>query len=551
MRLRSAPHRAAWLVAALCALGLSSAPAAAELKVTVSRNTTGKWQSVGITVTDPRGGLDAQPGPISVTMADGRDRRQTIYLQPTGKAGVWTGRFTPVSSGRFTGTAVLERTHDRDLGLVPLVRVSPSKARGFIRKHPTSKRALQYANGGTLFPIPVRLHGEDLLRDLNWHQEIARLRAHDVNFLEIPVAWPEELDAADREKLLRSVDRLLVEAEQTGRLAVVLRLLPPNDVTSTGAKSYREQLERWGRRWAYSPALAAWFVAGATGRVAADERASFVRAIRGADTYHHLVGVPASGEAGAGADLSVALLDWQRPVNRYSLLEVEPKDGDPEPLPGEDTWQSLVLGGVGLPIREYRPGTSTGEELLTRTGLLAKAAGKVPYQSPAAPVIGLLPADEPGSFCKYGKAYVGWVAASGDHSFPLPRLATGRYELLLWDPGKDRFLDQTVLRFDGASRRMRLPETLSAAYLLLRPTNRAASSTGAPKPAHAAAPAPRKVAAPKPATRTGTKVSSGSRRVTSPSRTSRRVTPRASKAKAAPVKRSSSRTRSSRRSRRR
>jgi hypothetical protein len=96
------------------------------------------------------------------------------------------------------------------------------------------------------------------------------------------------------------------------------------------------------------------------------------------------------------------------------------------------------------------------------------------------PVRGVLPPDAPGSYCRYGKAYAGWVAADGEHSFPLPKLPTGSYELLLWDPQNDRFFNQTVIRFDGAERRMRLPDTLPAAYLLLRPTSRAAGVSSQP-----------------------------------------------------------------------
>jgi hypothetical protein len=489
-------------LAALLALG--ARPARAELRVRVSKPVTGKWQSVGITVTDPRQGLDAKPGPIAVTMADGRDRRQTIYLQPTGRAGEWTGRYTPVSTGRFTGTAVLEREHDKDIGLVPLVRVRPSNARGFVRRHPRSRRALQYSNGDTLFPIAVRLSAEDLVRVPDWHAEVVRLRAHDVNFVEVPVSWPEALPEGDREQALLAVDRLLVEAERTGRLAVLLRLEAPDDVAGTGADSYREQLGRWTRRWAYSPAVAAWYVAGAGGTVDAETRASFVRAVRQVDAYNHLVAIDATRDAVGVGDLTVAPLEWQRPSNRYSLLESQRETDTTAPLPGEDTWQSLVVGGVGLPIQPYHPGTPEGETALRKIAQLARAAGKVPYQTIATPVTGLVTADTPGSFYRYGKAVVGWVAPDGEHTFALPRLSAGRYQLLLWDPERDRFLDDSVLRFDGTPRRMKLPDTLSAVYFMLRPAagGRTVAPpmrvTAAPRPAPVAAPAPKPKAKPKP-----------------------------------------------------
>lgn len=457
------------LIAALLTLGVQ--PARAELRVRVSKPITGKWQSVGITVIDPRQGLDAKPGPVAVTMADGRDRRQTIYLQPTAQAGRWSGRYTPISTGRFTGTAVLEREHDKDVGLVPLIRVRNSGARGFVRRHPRSRRALRYSNGDTLFPIALRISSEDLLRVPDWHAEVARMRAHDVNFLEVPVSWPEELPAEERERALTAVDRLLVEAERSGRLAVLLRLEAPEDVAGTGSDPYRAQLVQWTRRWAYSPALAAWYVVGASSTVSPEQRAGFVRAVREVDPYNHLIAVPAAGEDPAPADLTVAPQQWQRPSNRFALLEADSESGSPAPLPGENTWQSLVTGGIGLPIQPYRPGTPEGDTTLRRTAQLARAAGKVPYQTAASPVIGLVPADTPGSFYRYGKAVVGWIAPDGEHSFALPRLSAGRYQLLLWDPERDRFLDNSVLQFDGTQRHMKLPDMLSAVYFMLRPAS--------------------------------------------------------------------------------
>lgn len=459
----------AGVVATLFTLGLQ--PARAELRVRVSKPITGKWQSVGITVIDPRQGLDAKPGPVAVTMADGRDRRQTIYLQPTAQAGRWSGRYTPISTGRYTGTAVLEREHDKDIGLVPLIRVRNSGARGFVRRHPRSRRALRYSNGDTLFPIALRISSEDLLRVPDWHAEVVRMRAHDVNFLEVPVSWPEELPAEERQRALTAVDRLLVEAERSGRLAVLLRLEAPEDVAGTGSDPYRAQLVQWTRRWAYSPALAAWYVAGASSAVSPEQRTAFVRAVREVDPYNHLIAVPLTGEDPAPADLTVAPQQWQRPSNRFALLEADSESASPAPLPGENTWQSLVTGGIGLPIQPYQPGTPEGEATLRRTAQLARAAGKVPYQTAASPVTGLVPADTPGSFYRYGKAVVGWIAPDGEHSFALPRLASGRYQLLLWDPERDRFLDNSVLQFDGTQRHMKLPDTLSAVYFMLRPSS--------------------------------------------------------------------------------
>ena len=175
-------------------------PAHAELTVRVSRTVTGRYESVGITVTDPIGGLDAKPGPITVTMADSADRRQTLYLEPTGRPGEWAGRFTPMRTGRYTGTALLERGEERELGLVPLVRVRPSRHPGFLSLDRTQNRTLRFTGGRTLFPIGVRLDAADLRSGINWRTELARLGAAGVIFLGLPVVWPETQSPAARRR---------------------------------------------------------------------------------------------------------------------------------------------------------------------------------------------------------------------------------------------------------------------------------------------------------------------------------------------------------------
>ncbi|MGV3720772.1 MAG: hypothetical protein ACO1SX_07665, partial [Actinomycetota bacterium] len=100
---------------------------------------------------------------------------------------------------------------------------------------------------------------------------------------------------------------------------------------------------------------------------------------------------------------------------------------------------------------------------------IAQAAGKVPFQSAATPQPGILPADSPGAYCRYGAVFAGWAAVDTAQPLPLPRLAAGRYELLLWDPAGNRFLADAVLRFDSSKRQIRVPETLDAVYFLLRP----------------------------------------------------------------------------------
>jgi hypothetical protein len=489
--------RSAWPAAAAIAFGLLLArPAAAELRVRVSRSVTGRWESVGITVHDPRGGLDAKPGPLTVTMADNRDRRQSIFLEPGAHPGEWSGRFTPLTTGRFTGTAVLERKEEKDIGLVPLVRVTASHRRGFVHLHPHSRRALRYSDGGTLFPIGVRLTPDDLTAHSDWKAEIARLRAHDVNFVELPVPWMEERAAADA--FQRSVDAFLVAAEQTGRLAVLLRLEAPADAATAGQTAYREHLERAVRRWSYSPAVAAWYVTAAGPDAPAAQRAELLRVVRAADAYHHLVAVPSdSPTPGAGADIGVGTWNWQRPANQFAFLEVPDRTAGPTPLPGESSWQMLVLGGVGLPLWPYRPGAPDALPFLQRIGRLAKVAGTVPYQTGAAPISGVIPVDTPGSFCRYGGVYVGWLSLDKKPSLLLPALPRGKYEVRTWDPGNDVHLSDALTWSSGERFEVPVPAGLPAAFLEVRPAHGGSagshSHSSARAAAHHAKPRPRPV----------------------------------------------------------
>jgi hypothetical protein len=449
---------------------LAAPPARAELKVSVSRSSAGQYQSVGITVKDPKGGVEIAPGPITVTMADSADQRQDILLDPTGRAGEWSGRFTPMRPGRYTGTVLLERGDEKEIGLVPLVRCVRSSSRGFVRLNPRSRRSLKYANGTTLFPIGVRLVSDDVRLGMDWKTLFRRLRANEVNFVEIPVAWPEELPESERQMVLRSVDAALVEAESTGRLAVQLKLLGPAMVSEAGLTTYEAQLQRCVRRWAYSPAVASFLLAGATDEVSPEARLKLVRAVRAVDPYRHLVSLPgAAGDRRSGGDILVLPWNWQRPVNRFALLEVPDKITGPAPLPGESSWQMLVLGGVGLPLWPYRHGSADGATVLERIRRLAKVAGTIPYQVDGTPISGVVPVDTPGSFCRYGKVLVGWTVPDVDRVLRITGLPRGRYRTRLFDPTTDAQSADVTVWSDGKSARVEVPPSMKAAFVQLQP----------------------------------------------------------------------------------
>jgi hypothetical protein len=475
----------------LAVVAAAAGPVKAELRCTVSKTVVQQFESVGLTVTDSKKGLDISPGPLIVTMADGGDRRQNIHLDPTGKPGVWSGRFTPIRTGRYTGTAVADRADEKEIGLVPLIRVRTGSRRGFVRLNPRSQRALVYSSGGTLFPIGLRLHPDDVRLGTDWRALFARLRSHEVNYVELPVPWGAELPEDEQARVSRSVDTALVEAERTGRLAVQLRLEAPTDLTEEGMAAYEAALGRAARRWAYSPALGVIYVAGADERVPPEARARFVRAVRAADPYRHLVAIPAGLDAAKhGADLRVEPWNWQRPANRHALLEVPDQADGPQPLPGESSWQMLVLGGVGLPLWPYRTGAADGQAVLERIRRLAKVAGSVPYQAGGTLLRNVVALDTPGSFCRYGTTAVGWVVPDAGRILNLSALPKGRYVARFWDPGTDQPAGQWEVWSTGQTARLELPANLRAVYVQVQPApRRTVRKPAAPKTATKKAPA--------------------------------------------------------------
>lgn len=456
--------------ALLAATLIPASAARAELRVTVSDTVVGQFESVGITVRDPKQGLDIKPGPLVVTMADSQDHKSDLYLEPTGRPGEWAGRFTPMRTGRYTGTALVDRGDQKDLGLVPLIRVRSGSKRGFVHLNPRTQRALQYSNGTTLFPIGVRLVAEDLSPSPDWRGLFARLRANEVNFVEIPVIWPGDVSSTQRTAIMRTVDSALVEAERTGRMAVMLRLEAPADHTEAALADYLAQVRTYVSRWAYSPAVAAFYVAGAGDDVSPDLRQQWVRSLRAVDPYHHLIALPgAPGDRRAGGDILVLPWNWQRPVDRFALLEAPEKLEGPAPLPGESSWQMLVIGGVGLPLWPYRMNNADGAAVLERVKRMARAAGRVQYQAPGQVLKNVVSVDTPGSFARYGRTCVGWVVPDASRVLNLSALPRGKYRVRFFDPGQDVQVSQTEIWATGESARVELPQNLKAVYVQAEP----------------------------------------------------------------------------------
>jgi len=460
---------------------LLAPPASAELRVRVSRSVTGRYEPVAVTASDPLGGIDAQPGPISLTMADAGDQRLTIFLEPTGRPGEWSGWFTPQRTGRFTGTAVLERKDgEREIGLVPLLRVRPSRKPGFLRLHPSSRRVLKFTQGGTLFPIGVRVEADDLRPGTEWRVEFDRLRRAGVNYVELPVTTTADDTTSAPNARLQLLDSLVTAAEQAG-LFLQLRLQPSAD----GAESADQQVERWVRRWAYSPAVAVWRLAPAN----AEDTERLIGVVRNADAYRHLIAASGS-TAPPGADLVVRPSNWQRPSNEFALFEATETSAGPAPLPGENSWQMLALGGVGLPLWPYQPGSAASAAQLQRIARLAEAARSIPYAARTLPLTGLAPVDTPASFCRYGPTVVGWLAAEQIGLLAVPGLARGRYRVHFWDPRSDARAGEQVVWSEGQSNtQIDPPEGLKSLFVQVEPTTGGRPPVKTAARPHVAAPA--------------------------------------------------------------
>lgn len=461
----------AWLGALVLAVtAAGSAPAAAELQVKLSRPVTGRYESVGISVTDPLSGLDVKPGPLLVTMADSRDHRQTFTLDPTGKPGEWYGRFTPLQTGRYTGTVILDRETQKDIGLVPLVRVNSSSRPGFLRARSGNNRSLVFTSGAAFFPVGVRLETERVA-ETDWKELLARFRRHQLNYVAVtlpisPLASPEE-----QRSLTRSVDTLLIEAEQHGQPLVQLCLQPTEPVTEESFGEFQARVEPLVRRWSHSTAIAGWELPDEE-RAPNPLRARLADTIQKADRYDHLV-IGREGMSGPlpGVDLSLANSNWQQPANRRALMEAPALTAEQTILPGEDTWQMLVLGGIGLPLSPYNPDRAADSAVLSRLSRLMEALRSVPYHTTSVPYPGLVPVDTPASFCRYGSVLVGWMAPEKAGPFELPSLPRGRFRVRFWNPATDTAVSEQIVWSDGAGARVEVPANLPAVFLKAEPVS--------------------------------------------------------------------------------
>lgn len=459
----------------LCALLLTAAgPASAELEVQVSRTVTGKYESVGITVTDPLSGLDVKPGPLLLTMADSRDQRKSYSLEPTGRPGEWYGRFTPTREGRYTGTVILDRENQKDIGLVPLIRVQASSRPGFVRLHPDSPRTLAYTSGAAVFPMGVRL-ASSAVTDVDWKEELPLLRARGINYLAVSVPCLPEAGTQERLAVTRALDALLLNAELNGRPLVQVRLDPPAEVSAEAASAYERQVQEWVRRWSYSPILAAWEVPGHEEGISPELQSRVLDAVRQADSYGHLIAARcADGELPPGAHLAVAPANWQRPANRKVLMDAQTPTATHSRLPGEASWQMLVLGGLGLPLQDYAPGSPEGLSVLKRLERMGAFARSTPYHARPIPLADVVPLDVPGSFCRYGSVLVGWTAPEQSGPFKLPSIPRGRYRVQILNPTTDATISEQHVWSDGAGTEIQLPPNLQAVFFQVSPAPAAA-----------------------------------------------------------------------------
>jgi hypothetical protein len=453
--------RLSW-ISLLCLL--AAGPAAAELQVQLSKTTVDVFEPISITVTEPNPPADAATSDIAVqaTMVDSSDQRHPFYLTPGRRMGEWVGHFTPRRSGRYTGSVALQRGEEAEVGLVPGLRVLSGSRPGFLQLHTSSSRVLQYSRGGVFFPMGVRLLQEDPV-DHDWPAELRKLRDAGLNYLELPVAAPGSTSSGEQGKWQATIDRILAEADRLGGFGIQLRFEPPN---SSEIDRYTRQLQRCAARWSYSPSVAFWRLGLGEDPASASLVRRCVESIRAADPYRHPVAGPASA-AGSGLDIVAAPFDFQRPSNRRMLYDLPVTSSSAVLLPGEDTWQTLVVGGVGLPLAPYRVGAPGTEGTLKRLSALAQAARLVPFGLPAAPLPNVLPVDAPGAFCRYGAAWVGWIATEGERRVRLPLLPRGPYRVRYWDAETGSALENRVVESDGTALSLVLPGEPSGIAVLV------------------------------------------------------------------------------------
>lgn len=458
---------------ALPAIVLAGGPAQAELHVRLSRPATRANESLGITVTDPLRAPRLNGVPVTVALSGPKGASVRFQISPAQPA-TWYGRIALREPGVYTGTVLLDGDRHKDIGFVPRFRVEPAVRPGPPRLHPESRRVLALDNGSLLFPVGVRLGPAELSPGNDWPGLLARLLDRGVNYAEAVVPWSESGPTAD---LRRGIDGLLLAAEQSGRFWVQVRLEGPGEASRVEADRIRQRIVSLIRLWAWSPALAAWSVAAAAEPLPSPERSRLLRAIRQADGSGRLVAAPPGrfGETPPQADLQAAPSNWRRPEIVPALMGDGTGEQD-QPLPGEDNWQLLVLGGVGLPLIPYSPGDRDAAARLDRLAARAAVAASIPYGEPGVPMTGVIAVDLPGSFCRYGSTLAGWAVGLEAGPFEIPSLPRGRYLFRVWDADSDRLLARQEVISDGAGARARLPAGANAVFLLVTPLSQAAGS---------------------------------------------------------------------------
>ena len=446
-----------WLAGA-GALGLLLAVgsvARAELKVSLSRTTTGAYQSVGITVAEavPTSAL----GEMSVTIADGADRRQTVSLHPQAP-GLWHGRYTPVTPGAYTGTAVLTRDGRREIGLVPRFVVKASRSPGFVRLGPSTGRCLIFSRGGTLFPIGVQFTPEAVASVKNWGQEFRRLKRAKVNFAVLPVAAPGE--AASQDDLERT-DAAVLAAELVG-VYLQVELPSPSSFDESGLARLKQMVSRWS----YSPAVAVWCAPSAP---LPEQSNQLIEAVRSRDPYRR----PIAGAARERVkwDLAWGGMDLRFPAAPGALLYAGQPVDSPL-LPGENSWQGLAAGGVGMPMQPYDPRSPVAGQTLRMLEAVAGAAAGVAWKSAVASVPGVIPADVPGSVSMQGGVVLVWMPRPEAGVVTIPRLAKGSYRFRCWDAATNRPVAYRKVISTGGPVRIALPPNVGFVYFQLEPTGR-------------------------------------------------------------------------------
>jgi hypothetical protein len=469
------------LLLLLGCLGPPASPAGAELAVRVAPRTAELYQSVRVVVEDPTPAGSSSPTPagMTLTIADPRDRRLTVRLPRVGAAR-WEGRFIALATGRHTGTAVLQRGEDREIGLVPAVTVKPGRRRGFPRALAPGGRMFECQAGG-LFPMGTVIENASQ-SSVDWAVEFARLRRQGANYARMTVPWSAadalgtDGDEGEPTVLGAMVDRWLSAAEREG-LFLQLRLAGPEPSPAIAAapEAYQRWLEAAARRWGGCSSLAAWEVDGsATGD--ATGVATLVAALRNADPYRHLITVDA-----ARPTVRVPGVDF---VTCYRALS-HPDAAAPAAIwlggggaGASDLWEGLTQAGLGLPLQPHVPGADPAQTL-PGLPVAAGLAARVPWHSRARLQVAA-GGSEDLEWRSYGSTLLASLPAAGAAAAlaaapvaPLDVSGAAPHSLLRVYRADGQLVEERALAASGGSITLRLtplPDQPLVACVLPRPT---------------------------------------------------------------------------------